>query len=64
MSAAMIAAALGDPRREGRAWRCRCPLHGGHSLVLRDAAGIIFPVMILPVSAIWDMMIEATAGIE
>ena len=32
----MIAAALGDPRREGRAWRCRCPLHGGHSLVLRD----------------------------
>ena len=36
MSAAMIAAALGDPRREGRAWRCRCPLHGGHSLILCD----------------------------
>jgi hypothetical protein len=36
MSAAMIAAALGDARREGRNWRCRCPLHGGHSLTLRD----------------------------
>ena len=36
MSAAAIAAALGDARREGRAWRCRCPLHGGHSLVIRD----------------------------
>ena len=39
MSAAMIAAALGDPRREGRAWRCRCPLHGGRSLVLCDSDG-------------------------
>jgi hypothetical protein len=36
MSAAAIAAALGDARRDGRAWRCRCPLHGGRSLVLRD----------------------------
>jgi hypothetical protein len=36
MTAANIAAALGDARREGRAWRCRCPLHGGRSLVLRD----------------------------
>jgi putative DNA primase/helicase len=36
MNAADIAAALGDARREGRGWRCRCPLHGGHSLVLRD----------------------------
>jgi putative DNA primase/helicase len=36
MNAADIAAALGDPRREGRAWRCRCPLHGGHSLIVRD----------------------------
>jgi putative DNA primase/helicase len=36
MNAAMIAAALGDARREGRAWRCRCPLHAGRSLVLRD----------------------------
>jgi hypothetical protein len=34
--AAEIAAALGDARREGRAWRCRCPLHGGRSLILRD----------------------------
>jgi hypothetical protein len=36
MSAADIAAALGNPRREGRHWRCRCPVHGGHSLTLRD----------------------------
>src|SRR5262245_54390975 len=36
MSAATIARALGDARREGRAWRCRCPLHGGRSLTLRD----------------------------
>jgi putative DNA primase/helicase len=35
-AAATIAAALGDARREGRAWRCRCPLHSGRSLVLRD----------------------------
>src|SRR5215207_4900798 len=31
-----IAVALGKARREGRGWRCRCPLHGGCSLVLRD----------------------------
>jgi len=31
-----IALALGKARREGRAWRCCCPLHGGRSLVLRD----------------------------
>src|SRR5215471_5505489 len=36
MTAEEIAVALGDARREGRAWRCRCPLHGGRSLVLRD----------------------------
>jgi putative DNA primase/helicase len=36
MSAATIAAALGSARREGGAWRCRCPLHGGRSLVIRD----------------------------
>jgi len=36
MIAAEIAAALGNARREGHAWRCRCPLHGGHSLVLAD----------------------------
>jgi hypothetical protein len=33
MNAAAIAATLGDARREGRAWRCRCPLHGGRSRV-------------------------------
>jgi putative DNA primase/helicase len=36
MSAVAVAAALDDPRREGVAWRCRCPLHGGRSLVVRD----------------------------
>jgi len=36
MNAAAVAAALGDARREGRTWRCRCPLHGGRSLTLRD----------------------------
>ena len=36
MSAAQIAAVLGEARPESRAWRCRCPLHGGRSLVLRD----------------------------
>lgn len=38
MNAAAIAAALGDAQREGCAWRCRCPLHGGRSLLLRDGA--------------------------
>ena len=36
MTAANIAAVLGDARPEGRAWRCRCPLHGWRSLTLRD----------------------------
>jgi putative DNA primase/helicase len=35
-TAERIAAALGDAQREGRRWRCRCPLHGGRSLVLFD----------------------------
>jgi hypothetical protein len=39
MNAADIARALGDARREDPAWRCRCPLHGGRSLVLRDGDG-------------------------
>jgi putative DNA primase/helicase len=39
MNARDIAAVLGDARREGRAWRCRCPLHRGRSLVLRDGDG-------------------------
>jgi putative DNA primase/helicase len=33
--AAEIAAAL-EGRREGRQWRCRCPIHGGRSLLIRD----------------------------
>jgi hypothetical protein len=37
MKAADIAAALGDPKREGRSWRCRCPVHGGHTLVFTDS---------------------------
>ena len=37
--AAEIAAVLGDARRKGRAWRCRCPLHGGRNLTLRDGDG-------------------------
>jgi putative DNA primase/helicase len=36
---ALIAHALGDARREGRGWRCRCPLHNGRSLTLRDGDG-------------------------
>ena len=32
MNAAQIAHALGDAHREGRAWRCRCPVHVGLSL--------------------------------
>ena len=39
MSAAEVAHALGDARREGRGWRCRCPLHQGRSLTLRDGDG-------------------------
>lgn len=39
MNAAGIATALGKARREGRGWRCRCPLHGGQSLVIRDGRG-------------------------
>jgi hypothetical protein len=39
MSAADIAHALGDARREGRTWRCRCPLHDGRSFTLMVMAG-------------------------
>ena len=35
LTAAEIAAAL-EGRREGRQWRCRCPIHGGRSLLVRD----------------------------
>jgi putative DNA primase/helicase len=37
MTAADIAHALGDARREGRGWRC--PLHNCRSLILRDGDG-------------------------
>jgi hypothetical protein len=39
MIAQDVADALGDARPEGRDWRCRCPLHGGRSLTLRDGDG-------------------------
>jgi putative DNA primase/helicase len=39
VTAADTAHTLGDARREGREWRCRCPLHGGRSLTLRDGEG-------------------------
>ncbi len=38
MIARDVAHALGDAIREGEGWRCRCPLHGGRSLVIRDGA--------------------------
>ena len=36
MNAAGVARALGGARREGRDWRCRCPVHSGRSLTLAD----------------------------
>jgi len=36
LRAAQIAAALGNARREGHNWRCRCPVHGGCILSLSD----------------------------
>jgi len=39
MTAARVAEALGDASRTGRVWRCRCPVHGGRSLTLRDGDG-------------------------
>jgi putative DNA primase/helicase len=44
MTAADIAAAVGDARREGRGWRSRYPLHGGRGLTLRDGDGGPLPV--------------------
>jgi hypothetical protein len=38
MTPAEIAKALGG-RREGRAWRCPCPVHGGRSLLVTDRRG-------------------------
>jgi putative DNA primase/helicase len=37
-TAAQIAAALGGARREGRAWRCRYPLHRSRSLTVRESS--------------------------
>jgi putative DNA primase/helicase len=34
-----IARALGGAQKEGRGWRCRCPVHGGHSLSLAEGRG-------------------------
>jgi hypothetical protein len=36
VNAREIAVALGNATREGRNWRCRCPLHDGAGLYLRD----------------------------
>ena len=36
MIAAAIAEALGNAHREGRGWRCRCLVHGGHSLLISN----------------------------
>ena len=41
MNAGAIAAALGGARRGGRKWRCRCPLHGGHSLEVSDGQSAV-----------------------
>lgn len=38
ITAAELAASL-DGHREGRAWRCRCPVHDGGSLIIKDAGG-------------------------
>jgi hypothetical protein len=38
-AAERIARALGGAQREGRGWRCRCPVHGGHSLSVADGRG-------------------------
>src|SRR5215472_7429205 len=35
VTAEEIAAALGG-KRQGRQWRCPCPIHGGRSLVVTD----------------------------
>jgi putative DNA primase/helicase len=41
MNAAEIAVALGDARREGRVWRCRCLSCGGRNLTLEDGASAL-----------------------
>jgi hypothetical protein len=39
MNAAEIAVTLVDARCEGRLWRCRCRLHGGRFVLIRDGDG-------------------------
>lgn len=42
MTAAEVAAVLGDTMKEGREYRCRCPVHGGTAFTIRDGKnGII-----------------------
>jgi hypothetical protein len=36
MTATEIAAVLGNATRQGREWRCRCPVHGGTGFSIRD----------------------------
>ncbi len=36
MNAAEIAEQLGEARREGKGWRCRCPVHGGAAFHVAD----------------------------
>ena len=36
MSAERIAQAL-DGRKEGNGWRCECPIHTGHHLVVKES---------------------------
>jgi hypothetical protein len=39
-TAERVARALGGAQRQGsRAWRCRCPVHGGHSLTVAEGRG-------------------------
>jgi hypothetical protein len=40
MNAAQIAATLGDPRRDGRAWRSRCPLCFRRNFTLQDGSAV------------------------
>jgi hypothetical protein len=37
LEAEHVAYVLGDPQREGNSWLCRCPVHGGRSLILSNA---------------------------
>jgi hypothetical protein len=41
MNAAQVAATLGDPRRDGRAWRSRCPLCFRRNFTLQDGSAVL-----------------------